>query len=115
MTSKEQNSKMASEGGNVANECNLQDLCGDLSLFFFFQAEDGIRDLTVTGVQTCALPISFREYRNSRRGSGQAHAFEHAQGAASPGGPRAARTRFRYGETTLAEGHLRCPDRKSVV
>src|SRR5256886_3729682 len=27
---------------------------------FFFQAEDGIRDLTVTGVQTCALPISFR-------------------------------------------------------
>src|SRR5256886_4291413 len=29
-----------------------------LRLFFFFQAEDGIRDLTVTGVQTCALPIS---------------------------------------------------------
>src|SRR5256886_6954133 len=27
------------------------------SVFFFFQAEDGIRDLTVTGVQTCALPI----------------------------------------------------------
>src|SRR5207248_5774076 len=27
--------------------------------FFFFQAEDGIRDRTVTGVQTCALPISF--------------------------------------------------------
>src|SRR2546430_11110326 len=26
-------------------------------LSFFFQAEDGIRDLTVTGVQTCALPI----------------------------------------------------------
>src|SRR2546430_4263537 len=26
-------------------------------LCFFFQAEDGIRDLTVTGVQTCALPI----------------------------------------------------------
>src|SRR2546427_6803582 len=25
--------------------------------FFFFQAEDGIRDLTVTGVQTCALPL----------------------------------------------------------
>src|SRR3989338_8774603 len=29
-------------------------VCG---LFFFFQAEDGIRDGTVTGVQTCALPI----------------------------------------------------------
>src|SRR5690349_22504509 len=27
-------------------------------IFFFFQAEDGIRDLYVTGVQTCALPIS---------------------------------------------------------
>src|SRR2546430_4675781 len=31
---------------------------GRRALFFFFQAEDGIRDLTVTGVQTCALPIS---------------------------------------------------------
>src|SRR5260221_8954514 len=29
-------------------------------LFFFFQAEDGIRDHCVTGVQTCALPISSR-------------------------------------------------------
>src|SRR5690349_21900133 len=29
-----------------------------LFFFFFFQAEDGIRDLYVTGVQTCALPIS---------------------------------------------------------
>src|SRR5699024_11377420 len=28
-------------------------------LFFFFQAEDGIRDRNVTGVQTCALPISY--------------------------------------------------------
>src|SRR3712207_8296780 len=27
-------------------------------VFFFFQAEDGIRDIGVTGVQTCALPIS---------------------------------------------------------
>src|SRR2546430_8772884 len=30
---------------------------GASCVFFFFQAEDGIRDLTVTGVQTCALPI----------------------------------------------------------
>src|SRR2546430_6388860 len=29
----------------------------DPAALFFFQAEDGIRDLTVTGVQTCALPI----------------------------------------------------------
>src|SRR5256886_12061056 len=32
--------------------------------FFFFQAEDGIRDLTVTGVQTCALPICDRDLLN---------------------------------------------------
>src|SRR5256885_8962189 len=31
--------------------------------FFFFQAEDGIRDYKVTGVQTCALPISPRRRR----------------------------------------------------
>src|SRR5207245_8774968 len=30
--------------------------------FFFFQAEDGIRDATVTGVQTCALPICKEKY-----------------------------------------------------
>src|SRR5256884_5563146 len=30
------------------------------SYFFFFQAEDGIRDVAVTGVQTCALPIYWR-------------------------------------------------------
>src|SRR5256885_4595774 len=29
-----------------------------INFFFFFQAEDGIRDYKVTGVQTCALPIS---------------------------------------------------------
>src|SRR5205823_11563853 len=37
--------------------------CGSMCvclLFFFFQAEDGIRDKLVTGVQTCALPISPR-------------------------------------------------------
>src|SRR5437867_13396566 len=41
--------------------------------FFFFQAEDGIRDRTVTGVQTCALPIclelrSHEQYNCRRRG-----------------------------------------------
>src|SRR3989454_12806813 len=37
--------------------------------FFFFQAEDGIRDYKVTGVQTCALPISqTRELANVLRG-----------------------------------------------
>src|SRR6266496_5765826 len=46
-------------------------MCHLLS-FFFFQAEDGIRDLYVTGVQTCALPIL--------RTSGRT-----AQGVSSPG------------------------------
>src|SRR5256885_6070278 len=32
--------------------------CVCVCFFFFFQAEDGIRDYKVTGVQTCALPIS---------------------------------------------------------
>src|SRR5205809_3360397 len=35
-------------------------VCG---LRFFFQAEDGIRDVAVTGVQTCALPISTAHFR----------------------------------------------------
>src|SRR5256885_10182793 len=33
-----------------------------ISFFFFFQAEDGIRDYKVTGVQTCALPICVPGY-----------------------------------------------------
>src|SRR2546430_11302649 len=41
---------------------------------FFFQAEDGIRDLTVTGVQTCALPICDRDARGRRLGRLLGHA-----------------------------------------
>src|SRR5256885_12136614 len=49
-------------------------------VFFFFQAEDGIRDYKVTGVQTCALPIcasmidKSQIVSNSRRG-GAAHSY----------------------------------------
>src|SRR5258708_5552372 len=39
-------------------KCRLPSVLVCLRLFFFFQAEDGIRDDLVTGVQTCALPIS---------------------------------------------------------
>src|SRR5437763_5600557 len=39
-----------------------------LAWFFFFQAEDGIRDTSVTGVQTCALPIYQVDDRASARG-----------------------------------------------
>src|SRR5690606_39365117 len=42
---------------------------------FFFQAEDGIRDFHVTGVQTCALPI----YRDYRRHRDDAPALAHLQ------------------------------------
>src|SRR2546429_6659731 len=37
-------------------------LVSDLRVCFFFQAEDGIRDVAVTGVQTCALPIFLLAY-----------------------------------------------------
>src|SRR5260370_32044825 len=46
---------VVSARGNLANG----------RLVFFFQAEDGIRDSSVTGVQTCALPISVRPPRNA--------------------------------------------------
>src|SRR5258707_15288944 len=36
-----------------------------MCFFFFFQAEDGIRDIGVTGVQTCALPITALDARPS--------------------------------------------------
>src|SRR5687767_15301670 len=49
-------------------------------VFFFFQAEDGIRDKLVTGVQTCALPIS-------RSGPPAATAAEPGSGAVAAGGP----------------------------
>src|SRR5438309_5031209 len=39
-----------------ANACGINSHIMDANIFFF-QAEDGIRDGTVTGVQTCALPI----------------------------------------------------------
>src|SRR2546430_12989471 len=57
-------------------------------LSFFFQAEDGIRDLTVTGVQTCALPISPR--RPARRAVRRPR---RATADRRPGGGRAAADR----------------------
>ena len=44
---------------------NMMFLC---VFFFFFQAEDGIRDYKVTGVQTCALPISLPPIESNPRG-----------------------------------------------
>src|SRR2546430_10506304 len=58
-------------------------------VFFFFQAEDGIRDLTVTGVQTCALPIFSRSGRTRRAYS---HATERAQAPRPAQSPTSAET-----------------------
>src|SRR5688572_31180219 len=59
----------------------------DLNYTFFLQAEDGIRDLTVTGVQTCALPILWRG-RTARAEDSpvrQRHAYQTATGCAASG------------------------------
>src|SRR5260370_41269132 len=51
--------------------------------FFFFQAEDGIRDSSVTGVQTCALPIS-KSGTNEIHGQGFYFIRDNALGATNP-------------------------------
>src|SRR5256885_8867730 len=55
-----------------------------LSVFFFFQAEDGIRDYKVTGVQTCALPIFDREARLTIEGGRHPVVERFSQGAFVP-------------------------------
>src|SRR5256885_6055470 len=44
--------------GGPGRRCTRMPVEASMCCFFFFQAEDGIRDYKVTGVQTCALPIS---------------------------------------------------------
>src|SRR3989440_5848454 len=66
-----------------------------LLFFFFFQAEDGIRDLIVTGVQTCALPIYGRDHG---RGAEVA--------AGSPRGPAPARRPAGLGDEALPTPEL---------
>src|SRR5204863_7834178 len=67
--------------------------------FFFFQAEDGIRDLYVTGVQTCALPIS----RGTGRGSPHRHARALGSEGRSPGGGRGSPERARGDAGSLGQ------------
>src|SRR5262249_57976876 len=70
----------------------LTDCCVCCSVFFF-QAEDGIRDWSVTGVQTCALPISALDAAQFQRDRAQdlAEPGEHCAGIAKliEGPPRA--------------------------
>src|SRR2546427_1953663 len=86
---------------------------------FFSQAEDGIRDLTVTGVQTCALPICFRgrlsalppgHWPGHSRGPGVPWPERHAQHRAGPG-PRPLAARRPDGLQPV----VAAADRKSVV
>src|SRR5260221_8187770 len=99
--------------------CLYVGICGEVIrfvFFFFFQAEDGIRDHCVTGVQTCALPIldsasrarfrlckcsAFSLPTNARRGYGTLHSLPSGGGSPSPLSASCSRSRQR--------------DRKSVV
>src|SRR5206468_5421301 len=59
-------------------------------VFFFFQAEDGIRDLIVTGVQTCALPILPEAHRGDAVAGGGRPPPARTRpcgGRSCPGGP----------------------------
>src|SRR5260370_15581723 len=49
---------ITNDGSKKLNRSRKARVSYRVQLFFFFQAEDGIRDSSVTGVQTCALPIS---------------------------------------------------------
>src|SRR5687767_15177134 len=69
-----------------------------LFFFFFFQAEDGIRDKLVTGVQTCALPISPGSGPDGARLFAASRAYHRPGRRAPPSrGDRTARPR-RHGE-----------------
>src|SRR6516164_11090054 len=70
----------------------LKTHCRVIFFFLFFQAEDGIRDGTVTGVQTCALPIS-SSGRLPPRGRGLRKAAAASTGASALGAPQVARGR----------------------
>src|SRR5256885_11382661 len=100
----------------VQVETNTACTVQGLVLFFFFQAEDGIRDYKVTGVQTCALPICSLPEPNRRgrsitkRKNGSTARCAPARWASAARWP--ART-----TATCSRGSppTRTPDRKSVV
>src|SRR5256885_13210501 len=91
-------------------------LIAQSELFFFFQAEDGIRDDKVTGVQTCALPILAPRARAECSASRAARGYRwrRRRGAAAPaskcGGTRQPRRACSYCNPASNPG-----DRKSVV
>src|SRR2546430_852449 len=84
-----------------------------MSLFFFFQAEDGIRDLTVTGVQTCALPILCPSARRIQ-GSDAIHR-DHSQPPHHAGGRRRVRRHDAGARGLDDRGRAPGPDGTGVV
>src|SRR5256885_8316539 len=102
--------QLGDAGGEVGRGVRVQ------LFFFFFQAEDGIRDYKVTGVQTCALPISDRVI--SRRICSTGKRLRKSETLLPPLRPRRASTRARRSSYRFM---LRDPcskssrDRKSVV
>src|SRR2546429_3985716 len=90
--------------------------CRGRSAFFFFQAEDGIRGVAVTGVQTCALPIcgerglGCRPFREG--GDSRGHARRPRRGGSRP--PRLPRALPRR-QPALLLARARGRDRKSVA
>src|SRR3989440_8082892 len=82
-------------------------------LFFFFQAEDGIRDLIVTGVQTCALPISHERGARGIECLRAVGPLVEVHRRLLGGGDRLPRPR--HPAQVERSGELVAPDRKSVV
>src|SRR5439155_4485134 len=86
---------------------NTSLLCtAELLYFFFFQAEDGIRDGHVTGVQTCALPISQRDELERRLAGlrGNVELPIPAASAVKIGGERARSEERRVGKEGRSRG-----------
>src|SRR5256886_12787824 len=92
--------------------------CVALGDCFFFQAEDGIRDLTVTGVQTCSLPISIVFQMNLRQLEEKLADLYVQQGVMSEARPlflQLAEIHLKNNRQPEAVGLLKKLDRKSVV
>src|SRR5947209_9975435 len=85
---------------------------------FFFQAEDGIRDIGVTGVQTCALPI-FEARHGSIQSAPQCGRKRAAVRSRAPRDVRARRLgpdwAGKMAIALMARNHVPMQDRKSVV
>src|SRR5438309_5552462 len=75
--------------------------------FFFFQAEDGIRDGTVTGVQTCALPICEKSVGSRRAYVMRAVSRSRAVALRARSGPNASRSEEHTSELQ-SQFHLVC-------